>query len=265
MIIRQSLTISSLFLILFGSQTASGEQASFNGSKTETVSARVVCGNFTITESSDQSIHVRTEKVRWANYCSYNTKVSGSKISLKITENKILRGNKDCCEMNFEIKIPANKSLDIKSTAGTNSISAQLDSVRIKNSAGSLDISNSKINTLDFDLAGGNVSVKKSTITKSEGKIGGGNFEGDGLFNEFSMKQGAGNFDLTLEKIPAEGFVSINAGSGNISISLPKGSKIDADIKKSIGNFENFFPQTSGAKFKLKINSGIGNTSIKQI
>ena len=79
------------------------------------------------------------------------------------------------------------------------------------------------------------------------------------------MKQGAGNFDLTLEKIPAEGYVSVNAGSGNISISLPKGSKIDADIKKSIGNFENSFPQSSGAKFKLKINSGVGNTSIKQI
>ena len=236
MITRQSLTISSLFLAFFGSQTALAEQSSFDGSKTETVSARVVCGNFTITESSDQTIHVKTEKVRWADYCSYNTKTSGSKIFLKLTENKFLRGNKDCCEMNFEIKIPANKSLDIKSTAGNSSISGQLDSVKIKNSAGSIDISNSTINTLDFDLGGGNVNVKKSTIPKSEGKIGGGNFEGDGLFNEFSMKQGAGNFDLTLEKIPAEGYVSVNAGSGNISISLPKGSKIDADIKKSIGN-----------------------------
>lgn len=92
----------------------------------------------------------------------------------------------------------------------------------------------------------GNIHLKNVDLNNLDAKTGAGNIHVSGAVIHTKIKSGAGNVNLTLHTIDPEGKIDIKTGAGNSTVKLPKESLVSAELSSAIGNTINDFLKGSG-------------------
>jgi len=164
------------------------------------------------------------------------------------------------CSAGFAVLAPAALRLEAKSGTGAMKISGRSGQVSAK--AGTGDISVSALTgSLVFKSGTGRLSGE-ACAPALEVKSGTGSVDLKGLCGPAEVKAGTGEVRLAWAKAPASGEVLVNAGTADIALVFPEGTRLEASLSSGTGSVANDF--AAGGKFAVTAKSGTGDVSLKR-
>jgi DUF4097 and DUF4098 domain-containing protein YvlB len=236
---RLTLAISCL---LSTSAFAAPEKKDFDSKGISEVVVENTSGKLTITAEEGAKAVVLATKNKFSDKCKMSVDKSGNKLILKV-ETSSSFFTKVECDVDFEVKVP--KSVDLMLTVGSGKVT-------IKGITGALN----------FKIGSGNI-VADGSFHKIDGMCGSGRIEVKGLTGGGELKTGSGGMALTFLKGALKGELAIKAGSGDVSVLFPKGSKIKTSFHAGSGELSNVLGDTSNAPFLVSMKAGSGNLKIE--
>lgn len=171
-----------------------------------------------------------------------NCKVVIEKVQADLIVARVDRPLGEICDVDFELRVPQDISLDVKSGSGNATIAGVNGS-------------------LNFDLGSGNL-VADGKFKKLEGKTGSGNVKVNGLTGPVALTVGSGDVNLSFNNEP-KGAIDIKSGSGNATLLFPKGTRLKTALNTGSGDLVNDLPSSSSAEFGVSVKTGSGDLSIK--
>ena len=148
------------------------------------------------------------------------------------------------CKAGFKVTAPANKKLILSSGSGLMKISDFADGGKFKSGSG----------TIEFKNLSGPIEVKR----------GSGMVKGDVYSEDFNSASGSGILNVSWNKAPKKGNVSIKTGSGDATLIFPGETKMGIHYKSGSGSFNSEFGSDLKADFKIDYKSGSGSLNIKK-
>lgn len=148
----------------------------------------------------------------------------------------------DECEADFDLQVPP--SVDLTINAG----------------AGRIDV-NGIEGRLAFRIGNGSVNAK-GNFKSVEGRSGNGPVNISGLSGSGKIESGSGSVSLKFNDDP-KGDFTLNAGTGDATVLIPKGLRLRADLASAAGQVTNEFTPAAKADFGLSLKSGTGDITIK--
>ena len=166
----------------------------------------------------------KVEKKEWREWCILHHKEENGTLKLMV-ENTSITGQGGCV-IHWTLTIPETGNLNLNQAAGSIKGEGKLSSLKIQLAAGNLTWKNGNM-PLGIQVAAGNVDMKNMTF-------------------------------------PGTGESLIQVGTGNLSLTSPKGQKVTTTIDNAIGKENNSFAQkVKGHLLKLKV--AVGKVSHKAI
>lgn len=132
----------------------------------------------------------------------------------------------DGCQADLELKVPSSAQLDIENGSGSIEIQQVKGAVKIRQGSGSLSA--------------------------------------EGMAGAAQVQTGSGGIKLSYSQLPVSGDLSIETGSGDAEVTLPKGAQAEIDFKAGHGKLRNEVGDTPGAKFRITAKAGSGNLTVKK-
>jgi DUF4097 and DUF4098 domain-containing protein YvlB len=96
---------------------------------------------------------------------------------------------------------------------------------------------------------------------KLDAATGSGDVRLVGLTGVAKIRSGSGSVALDWTSVPLSGNIEVNTGSGGLTASFPKGTKLKASIRSAAGTIRNDFDDKD-AKLALNFKSGSGDASV---
>lgn len=232
----------SYFLFFSAINVFAAETKIFDTKNLTDLSVKNIGGDVTITSSHTDKAMVTFTKIKFDEQCELSIDKIEQKLLVAVTNKPGLFSFSAECIVNFDIAVPEKIDTSLKIGAG--------------------DINITKIEgDLSYKLGSGDLKAD-GLFKKVTGTSGSGDVEMKGLTGSAHLNVGSGDLRVTYKKIPEEGFFDVKAGSGNVSLYLPKGSEIQADLKAGSGKVSNEFAESSKAKFNVSMRAGSGNVAI---
>ena len=206
---------------------------------TKQLNLRNGSGSINVSTSDSAKMTVRANKVHVGPSCVLAIEKTGSTLVVE-AKNK----NSGRCEVHFNISLPREVSIDLKSGSG---------SVQVQGTKG----------PISYRTGSGNVDLD-GEINRLEGRSGSGSINVKGLTGGADLQAGSGNISIVYPKKPENGELHLKMGSGNTIVFLPAHTKVKTSFKAGSGQLLNELGDTHDAKFTISVKTGSGNLAIKK-
>jgi len=206
------------------------------------VSVSVPAGKVSLEAHEGAKASVTFTKNKFSEHCKLSIEKKESRIVVKVEKSPRFFSLGDC-DANYEIKVPKKTDSDLKLGSGN---------ITIKGMQGELL----------FSLGSGEVNAEGS-FPKVDGKTGSGPVHIIGLSGSANLKSGSGSINLVYAAKPANGTTEIQLGSGDSTITFPKGSKIKTTFVAGVGKLHNDLADSLDATYLVSVKTGSGNLNIK--
>lgn len=200
-------------------------------------------GSVMIQASSDQKVKVVATKKDFSEKCRLTMEKKDDEIEINVKKTGLF--SRAECEVDFEIQVPRMVDLDVEMGSGN---------LTVRGVEGELD----------FKVGSGQVTAD-GVFRKVDGKSGSGDLSIRGLSGGGELKAGSGNIDLTFATSNLKGEMDIKTGSGNATVSLPKGTSVNSNLKAGSGTMTNEMKNDPNAPFKVSMKAGSGNLIIRAL
>lgn len=171
--------------------------------------------------------------------CVVTMEPRGGVLTLKAEDKSRSWLRRKGCEASFAVKAPAALSVSAGAGAGDLRVAGMKGALVLGTGAGSI--------TLDEV----NGEIRAGT--------GAGDITGTLSSSRAEISTGAGSVDLAWKTSPAKGRVKAGAGAGDVRLSFPEGTKVEAVLSSGVGSANNEFGDTKGAALRVTAASGIGD------
>lgn len=198
-------------------------------------------GKINIEALESGNVKVTAEKKKFGQFCELKIEQTGKKLNVLVKRTGFFKPD---CEVDLTIKAPKTAGLDLDTGSGD---------ITVKGTKGDLN----------FDVGSGNVNVE-AEIHKLKGDTGSGNVSIKGLTKGGELDVGSGNLSLTFTTAPTTGTLKINAGSGSAIIALPTTTKYYTVFSAGSGKLTTELAETPKSNFKISMDSGSGDLTIKK-
>ncbi|MEW6058236.1 MAG: DUF4097 family beta strand repeat-containing protein [Bdellovibrionota bacterium] len=222
---------------------AATENKEFDGSGLEILSIKNPSGDVKIGVSKDGKAYVAAEKIKFGKNCTLKMDKSGRELVVEVSKGGIF--NTDDCKVNFDVKVPREIALHLKSGSGD------------------LEVNGTK-GTVDFKIGSGDAKVTAEVDTL-DGMSGSGSVVATGLSGNANVRTGTGDVTLTYGSAPSKGELDIKTGSGDATIFFPSSMKVLTDFKAGSGRVYNELGDSEDARFKVSMKAGSGDLKIKKL
>jgi hypothetical protein len=206
------------------------------------VSVSVPSGKVSLEAHDGAKASVVFTKNKFSEHCKLTIEKKDNRIAVKVEKSPRFFSLGDC-DANYEIKIPKKADSDLKLGSGN---------IVIKGLQGELL----------FSLGSGEVTADGS-FPKVDGKAGSGPVHITGLTGSGNLKSGSGSVNLIFSGKPANGAFEIQLGSGDSTLTFPKGSKVKTTFVAGVGKLHNELGDSTDATYLVSVKTGSGNLSIK--
>lgn len=205
----------------------------------------IQAGEIKINATEEPMAKVVATKIKGPESCLVKTNLKDSLLLITAPREKKLFGffGQDC-QINIEVFVPKEIAVNIDIGGGD----VKVDGIK---------------GSLSADLGAGNIDLKGEFL-KVNIDNGAGNISVEGLAGDGTIDAGAGNIDVALSKVPSEGNLNVDAGTGNVTIVAPADSNINATTSAGVGETKNEFGSSPQAKYKISADSGVGNIAIRK-
>jgi hypothetical protein len=146
------------------------------------------------------------------------------------------------CEVRFEISVPPELGVEIKTGSGD---------VGMRGMSGAVSV-----------LSGSGDVALDGEISNLVGRVGSGGFKATGLNGSGEIATGSGNVEVVFHKVPQKGELKLRSGSGDTKVFVPGDANIRATLRTGSGRVENQVGDRAGAGFAIQAQSGSGDLSI---
>lgn len=198
-------------------------------------------GEVKILGQDTNTIVIKIEKVKFDPKCEINFETSGRKLEIESGKESLFSQAE--CRVNFNITIPKNIDLELKSMSGN------------------LEVNGTK-GDLNLKIGSGDIKVH-SIVEELNAVAGSGSIEVRGLVGNANVKNGSGDIKLTYAKDPGRGEIDIKTGSGDTTLFLPAKMRVHSKVLIGAGDSFNEIGDFEDAKFRVSFKAGSGNISIK--
>ncbi len=179
-----------------------------------------------------------------ADKCEISTELKDGALCISVKGKKRWFWKNSNCKAGFKVTAPSAKKLIVKSGTGLIRVSDFTAGGEFKSGTG----------IIEFKNLSGQIIVKS----------GAGVIKGDIYSEDFESKSGAGVLDVSWNKVPQKGKVSIKNGAGSSNLSFPSETKMKVNFKSGAGSLHNEFGDEAKADFKIDYKSGAGSLNIKK-
>lgn len=193
-------------------------------------------GNISIQAYKTTRIVAYVGKTQKSNACLADFKQVGDTLTVDTTTGSAR------CKLNLKFKVP--KQLALQLTAGAGNIS-------VKGTNGSIQVN-----------AGSGNTLINATVTQLESRIGSGYINASGLAGNAKVISGSGRVKLAYATVPNEGELTVQTGSGDVEIILPKDSKVVTNYLTATGETHSDISNAKDAQFKVNVRTGSGDLSM---
>lgn len=228
------------WIVLFSSVPlfAAPEEQSFESAGLKEVKIESRSGKVSITSTEGDKATVQVNKNAFSDRCKLSVNRKGSKLEIDVKG----KGKPGDCNVDFALKVPKAVDVDLRVGDGNVDITGLEGELELKAGSG------------DFSADG--------RFSKVEAKTGSGKIHMKGLLGEAEFRVGSGSIDLTYPETPSPGELEIKIGSGDSTVSVPKGTVLFANFKGGHGKVTNELGDTKNAPFKIVARSGQGNLNV---
>ncbi len=234
----------SFILIVFafatGFGTAFGQTQEFSATQVKSVKIENQTGDVDVSAAAGAAM-VTVNLLKKHDDCEQTVQLNGSELLVKITKKS---GYFKDCSANLKIQIPAKVDVAIANGVGDLKITGVEGAVR-------------------YDLGVGDVSID-GTVTKLTGNLGTGDLKASGLTGSAELNSGVGDFSVAYKEAPKTGLVSLQVGTGDAVVLLPKDTKFTTSFQTAVGELKNELAVTKEAKFKVSLQTAAGDMAIKK-
>jgi DUF4097 and DUF4098 domain-containing protein YvlB len=200
-------------------------------------------GNVTIGVSDSGEATVASNQAESDDDCFLFIEQTDSTLSVEVMHEPGSRSQESCREVDFDITLPREVALNLKSGSGQ---------VKVSGTKG----------PITYEAGSGHLSFD-AEITALDGKSGSGTIDVIGLTAGGAIRLGSGQITLTYRQPPSPGSLDINLGSGNIAVTMPAGSQVNTTFKTGSGRLTSEIGANPDACFSINAVAGSGNMTIK--
>ncbi len=204
-------------------------------------------GYVTVEGKASPEAKIEAIKIKWSESCALEIRQDGGVVDVSVTKKSVsssLLSND--CQINFNIVVPPKIDLVAENGSGK---------VNISNINGDVEVV----------LGSGDLTMQKIDSGKIKSQTGSGSLSVDGVIRNADIQVGSGDINLVYRKVPTAGTATINSGSGNTNISLPKESKIKVDFTSGSGKLTCEVDQLQTAPYSISVDAGSGDLRIKKL
>lgn len=232
------LTFSLHAIPILSSEDATQMMTDFNTGGLERVQVDSVAGRIHIAPTESGRFEARLKKTKSSEGCKATMdREEFSRFHLRVDSPSFAE-----CEVEIEIRVP--KQIDLEINAGASRVDIEGVEGQLKFRAGTGPLSaEGRFKRLEGLSGNGEINVR--------GVDGGGRITTDG-----------GRVNLTFLD-SAKGDFSVNTKSGEALVTVPKGRRVNAELKSADGQVVNDALPDSRANLGLNISSTSGNVSVK--
>ncbi len=226
------------------------EERSFDGKNLERLVIKSGRGQIELSARDTNTLTVRATKKTFDDGCRLEMAREGDEVVL---ENRQPReGGWDWesgkerpkCEVDFVVVVPSRLAVQVK--LGKGDVTA----------GGAFGDSTFKIGKGDVRTTG---SIQDLRVA-----LGKGNMNLDGLVGRGRLSLGKGNVEVTYDRIPKDGELTIKAGRGDAAVYLPASARVRARLVAARGRLKNEFPNDPDATFRVTMKAGRGDLAIRK-
>ncbi len=177
-------------------------------------------------------------------------------------------------KLKFEIEVPPNYNIDLKTGGGSISIEDVNGTKIVKTGGGAIKIGNTS-GRIEVNTGGGAVKIENNTgdisintgggavrLDEFNGNVeintGGGSVSMNGSNGKIEVTTGGGS--IALDYRGTNYGIDLNTGGGSISVEIPNGFSADVDLSTNVGGISTNFGKPDkdgmGSKFITSINGG---------
>lgn len=149
-------------------------------------------------------------------------------------------GTRVSCKVGWRVKAPENVALTATAGSGPISLRGFAGPVSARSGSGAISV----------DRLGG----------ETQAKTGSGEIRGSRLSGDFTGTTGSGDVKASFTAAPSK--IEIETGSGDVTVTLPKGSSVDWKLKTGSGDASSAFGADKNGKTKLDARAGSGDIKI---
>lgn len=171
--------------------------------------------------------------------CVVTMEPKGGVLTLKAEDKSRSWLRRKGCEASFTIKAPAALRVRASAAAGDMRVAGIKGALVLGTGAGSITL----------DEVGG--ELRAST--------GAGDITGTLSSSSAEISTGAGSVELAWKTSPAKGRVKAGAGAGDVRLSFPEGTAVEAVLSSGVGSASNELGDTKGAGLRVTAASGVGD------
>lgn len=213
------------------------ESKSFSSAGLTALSVETAGGDIVV-EAGGERVEVTVEDNDPA-LCVVITERKGATLIVKADDKSRGWLRRKGCEASLRIKAPAALRVSASAAAGDLRVAGIKGALILGTGAGSI--------TLD-EVHG---EIRAGT--------GAGDISGTLSSSRAEISTGAGSVDLAWKTSPAKGRVKAGAGAGDVRLSFPEGTTVEAALSSGVGSASNKFGDTKGAALRVTAASGIGD------
>ena len=169
----------------------------------------------------------------------------------------VLTGN---CSRDFHITVPGGLPLNVSGSSGDLDVSGFRGQVTLSDGSGNLSTSR-LAGTISLSSGSGDITASGLTGGRVRVTNGSGNIDVDGLAAT-NVVGGENSGDITLTFARAPRRVSVENGSGNITLVLPRGPSYQVDARSSSGQVSVGVKTRPSAPYVITAINGSGDINI---
>jgi hypothetical protein len=164
------------------------------------------------------------------------------------------------CNLDFHVTAPARLPLNVSGSAGDLNVSGFHGHVTLSDGSGNLSASR-LAGTISLSSGSGDITASGLTGGLVRVSNGSGNIDVTGLAaTDVVGGENSGDITLTFTRAPRR--VSVENGSGNITLVLPRGPSYQVDARSSSGNVGIGVKTRPSAPYAITAINGSGDISI---
>jgi len=204
-------------------------------------------------------VEVVTKKTAWSSddFARIDSTVDATSDHVSVSENS----RTDCsnCGVSYELRVPAGAHVTVSTASGDVDVRGIAGPVHIDASSGDLEIHDIGgqvyAKTRSGDISMSNVASPVAAYDSS------GDISAENLTDDTSLVSDSGSVDAAFDSMAHVHQVRIKCGSGDVSISVPRGAGFTIDASTSSGSMDSNLrlpiqQRDSGATVHAQVGSG---------
>lgn len=218
-----------------GFSAAQREAQDYDAAGVRQLRVQNLTGSLTVSGAATPRVFIAAEKRDFGEGCAIAVTREGADLAIRVTKAP---GSTAQCGVNFEIVLPPDRDLALANGSGA---------VTVRGMAG----------RLGFRIGSGNL-VADGTFPEVVGTSGSGQIDVAGLIGSGGIRAGSGSVTVQFAMAPGPGALEIRAGSGDVLVRMPAGTRVAANLRAGNGKVENTLGHAEDAPFLVSVVAGSG-------